>query len=77
MENSTIKVYVKTNEENFITEITSSIFLQDTTGFIEIDSGRGNKFAHAQNQYLEKTLIDSQLNYNYQLVDGVVMEVKK
>lgn len=77
MEDTTIKVYVKTNEENFITEIASSIFLQDTTGFIEIDSGRGDRFAHAQSQYLEKTLIDSQLRYNYQLVDGKVTEVKK
>lgn len=70
-----IKVYVKTNENNEIIEINSSIFLADTTDYIEIDSGYGDKYAHAQGNYLEKGLCDEQGRYNYKLVDGEVVEV--
>ena len=74
MENK-IKVYVKTNENNEIIEINSSIFLADTTDYIEIDSGYGDKYAHAQGNYLDKPLMDNQDRYNYKLVDGVVVEI--
>lgn len=70
-----IKVYVKTNEENYITEINSSIFLADTSGWIEIDEGYGDKYAHAQGNYLDKPLYDEQGRYNYKLIDGEVVEI--
>lgn len=70
-----IKVYVKTNENNEIIEINSSIFLADTTDYIEIDSGYGDKYAHAQGNYLDKPLTDAQGRYNYKLVDGEVVEI--
>lgn len=70
-----IKVYVKTNENNEIIEINSSIFLADTNDYIEIDSGYGDKYAHAQGNYLDKPLTDEQGRYNYKLVDGVVVEI--
>ena len=70
-----IKVYVKTNENNEIIHIASSIFLKYTNGYIEIDSGQGDKFSHAQNKYLPKGLIDEQGRYNYKLIDGEVVEV--
>lgn len=66
-----IKVYVKLDENNVITQINSSIFLKDTTGYIEIDSGSGDKFAHAQGHYLEKGLVDEKGRYNYKLIDNV------
>ena len=71
----TIKVYVKLNEQNEITEINSDIFLADTTGYVMIDEGNGDKFAHAQGNYLEKGLCDEQGRYNYKLVDGKVVEI--
>ena len=70
-----IKVYVKVNEENYITDINSSIFLADTDGWIEIDEGEGDKYSHAQNHYLDKPIVDEQGRYNYKLVDGEVVEV--
>lgn len=70
-----IKVYVKTNEENYITEVNSSIFLADTDGYIEIDEGSGDKYSHAQGNYLEKPIVDEQGRYNYKLIDGEVVEV--
>ena len=72
-----IKVYVKINENNEITEIASSIFLEDTEGWIEIDEGQGDKYAHAQSQYLKKGITDNQGRYNYKLVDSEVVEVSE
>ena len=66
-----IKVYVKLNENNVITQINSSIFLKDTTDYVEIDEGMGDKYAHAQGNYLEKGLFDEQGRYNYKLIDNV------
>lgn len=73
--NELIKVYAKTNENNEIIEIGSSIFLADTTDYIEIDSGYGDKYAHAQGNYLDKPITDEQGRYNYKLVDGEVVEI--
>ena len=75
MEMSTIKVYVKLNENSEITSIGSSIFLNDVTDLVMIDEGHGDKYAHAQSQYLAKSLMDEQGRYNYKLVDGAVIEV--
>lgn len=66
-----IKVYVKLDENNVITSINSSIFLKDTSDYVEIDEGMGDKFAHAQGNYLEKGLTDEQGRYNYKLIDNV------
>lgn len=70
-----IKVYVKVNEQNEITTINSDIFLADTTGYIQIDEGEGDKYAHAQGNYLDKPLTDEQGRYNYKYVDGEVVEI--
>ena len=63
-----IKVYIKINEEEFITNIASSIFLKDTTDWLEIDSGFGDKFAHAQNNYFDMPLLDENGNYQIKYV---------
>lgn len=63
-----IKVYVKVNDKNEVVEVGSSIFIKDLTGWIEIDSGFGDKYAHAQSQYFEKPLINEDGNYNYKLI---------
>ena len=70
MEENTYKVYVKTAENGVITAINSSAFLSDTTNWIEIDEGDGDRFHHAQNHYLPVGLIDENGIYNYKLVDG-------
>ena len=65
MDISKIKVYIQTDASKTVTDINSSIFLQNTTGWIEIDEGNGDKYAHAQSQYLEKGLMDEKGRYNY------------
>jgi len=68
-------VYVRTDDENRIIEINSSVFLFDTTGWTQIDEGIGDKFHHAQGNYLEKGLVDEHGRYNYRYVDGQVVEI--
>lgn len=74
MENK-IKVYVKINSNNCITEINSSIFLKNIDNYIEIDEGVGDKYAHAQNMYLEKSLTDNKGRCNYKYINGSIIEL--
>ena len=48
---------------------------EEMSTMTEIDKGQGDKYAHAQSQYLEKGLVDEQGRYNYKFVEGKVVEV--
>ena len=63
-------VYAKTNENGIIISINSSAFLSDVTEWMEIDEGEGDKYHHAQNNYLPAGLTDENGIFNYKLVDG-------
>ena len=67
-------VYVKPNESGYITEVNSSAFLTDTADWVEIDSGYGDKYHHAQGNYFEKPIMTMGGAYRYKLVDGKVMK---
>lgn len=71
------KVYVKLNEDKQVTLINSEIFLsnEEMQSMTNIDEGEGDKYAHAQSQYLEKGLIDKYGRYNYKFVEGKLVEV--
>ena len=61
-----INVYIKTNESYEVVEIISQDFIMDVADYILIDSGYGDKFRHAQSQYLDSDLIgDDGYNYIY------------
>ena len=64
------KIYVKTNADGIITAVNSSAFLADSTGWTEIDEGEGDKYHHAQNNYLHDGLTDKNGIFNYKLTDG-------
>lgn len=70
------KVYVSL-QDGYITSINSDIFLseEEIQTMKEIDKGQGDKYAHAQSQYLEKELVDKYGRYNYKYVEGKVVEV--
>ena len=70
-----IKVYIKTNEQNIITAINSSIFLNNIEGYTQIDEGSGDKYAHAQGNYLDKSLVDESGRYNYKFENGQILEL--
>lgn len=62
--------YAKTNADGYIIAINSSVFLQDTTGWVEIDRGWGDKYHHAQANYLRETLQNTKGAFNYKMVEG-------
>ena len=72
--NENYKVYIRVDGNNNITEVNSSAFISDIEGLIAIDEGIGDKYHHAQGNYLEKGLFDEFGCYNYKLVDGAVIE---
>ena len=63
-------VYVKTNGDGVITEVNSSAFILDTTGWVYIDEGVGDKYHHAQGNYLSVGLTDENGIFNYKLASG-------
>lgn len=67
---TTYKVYVKTNADGTITAVNSSAFLSNVTGWTEIDEDEGDKYHHAQNNYLTAGLTDENGIFNYKLTDG-------
>ena len=71
------RVYINKDSENNIISINSNIFLseEEKSTMTEIDQGQGDKYAHAQGQYLEKGLVDEHGRYNYKYVEGKVVEV--
>lgn len=74
--NNEYKVYVSL-QDGYITSINSEIFLseEEMSTMAEIDKGQGDKYAHAQSQYLEKGLVDELGRYNYKYVEGKLIEV--
>ena len=68
------KVYAKADEDGRVIAINSDAFLTDTIGWVEIDRGTGDKYRHAQGNYLPGQLMDWRGVYRYKLVDGAVVE---
>lgn len=67
-------VYVKTDDANRIIASNSSAFIQDITGWTEIDSGYGDRYHHAQGNYFDKPLYDERGICRYKLVNGRPVE---
>lgn len=68
------QVFVKTDESNRVIAINSSAFLPDVEGWTMIDEGHGDRFAHAQGNYLPLPIVDDRGIYRYKLVEGQVQE---
>lgn len=67
-------VYCKTNDSGFITAVNSSAFLEDTSGWTEIDRGIGDKYHHAQGNYFSKSYRTPSGVWQYKLIDGKPQE---
>ena len=67
-------VYAKVNESGYITQINSSAFLSDLSGWTEIDCGSGDKYHHAQGNYFPLPLMTEGGAYRYKLVNSKVIE---
>lgn len=74
MEDILYIVYIQTDDSNRVTAVNSSAFLSDTTDWIEIDEGAGDKYHHAQGNYLPKGLMTDDGVYRYKYTDGELQE---
>ena len=68
------KVYVRVDESGRIVSINSSAFIRDTEGLVEIDRGPGDRYHHAQGNYLPGPLMDGRGVFRYKLEGGKVIE---
>ena len=66
-------VYVQTDEAGRLTAINSSAFVSPDWG-TEIDSGLGDKYHHAQGNYLDGPLYTADGIPRYKLADGNAVE---
>lgn len=67
-------VYVQVDEGGRITDINSTAFLASTDGWTQIDAGLGDRYHHAQGNYLQHPIFDERGVYRYKLEDGVPVE---
>ena len=73
MDTESCKVLVQTDEAGRVTAINSDAFVSGD-GWTAIDEGEGDRYRHAQNNYLLKSLTDERGVYRYKLVDGLVAQ---
>lgn len=73
MDTESCKVLVQTDEAGRVTAINSDAFVSGD-GWTAIDEGEGDRYRHAQNNYLLKPLTDERGVYRYKLVDGLVVQ---
>ena len=69
-----MSVFIKIDSKNRITAVNSEIFISDFSGWTEIDSGDGDKFAHAQGNYFPKPVMNENGVYRYKFENGAVCE---
>ena len=73
MDTESCKVLVQTDDAGRVTAINSDAFVNGD-GWTQIDEGEGDRYRHAQNNYLLKPLTDERGVYRYKLVDGLVAQ---
>ena len=69
-----IQVYARADAAGRVEELGSSVFLKDPSGWTLIDEGEGDRYAHAQGNYLDKPLMDADGTHNYMLDGSAIRE---
>lgn len=67
-------VYIKVDDSGRITAVNSDAFLTTFENWVKIAEGYGDKYHHAQGNYLPKSLIDERGIFNFKFVDGEIVE---
>lgn len=75
MEEIKYKVYIQVDENNIVKRVDSEWNINDVENWIFIDEGEGDKYQHAQSNYLEKGLFDEQGRFNYGYVGRILIEL--
>ena len=73
MDTESCKVLVQTDDAGRVTAINSDAFVSGD-GWTQIYEGEGDRYRHAQNNYLLKPLTDERGVYNYKMAEGKVVE---
>ena len=73
LEQAPYGVYVRVDEAGRIVAVNSDAFLPSMEGWVRIDEGYGDKYHHAQGNYLPGPLTDENGIYRYKLVSGKVI----
>lgn len=68
------RVYIEIDSNGNVIKIFSSDFEKPQTTSILIDSGLGDKFRHAQSQYLDEPIINELGKYNYKYFSGQILK---
>ena len=68
------KVLVRVDSAGRVVAINSSAFITYTDGWVEIDSGYGDRYHHSQGNYFPQPIMDERGIYRYKLVDGKAVE---
>lgn len=76
MEHEKFSVYIKTDNQGRIIGVNSDAFLSSLDGWTKIAEGHGDKFHHAQGNYLGN-LMDENGVYRYELKNGKIKERTK
>jgi len=74
MDEELYKVLVQVDDASRVTAINSDAFISNETGWTVVDVGTGDRYHHAQNNYLAYPLIDDRGIYRYKFVDGMVVQ---
>ena len=74
MDEELYKVLVQVDGASRVTAINSVAFISNETGWTVVDVGTGDRYHHAQNNYLTYPLIDDRGVYRYKFVDGMVVQ---
>lgn len=67
-------VYIRVDDAGRVVNINSNAFLSNVEGWIEIGRGFGDKYQHAQGNYLPGPLLDMRGICRYKLRDGALVE---
>ena len=73
-ENKPYSVFIRTDERGVLIDIDSDAFLTSFDGWEKIDEGFGDKYHHAQGNYLEKPKMDENGVFRYKRVNGKIKE---
>lgn len=68
------KVYVHADAHGRVIAINSDAFLPDATDWVQIDEGEGDRYHHAQGNYLPDGLTTTEGIYRYKLEGGALAE---
>lgn len=67
-------VFAMVDKSGRIMAVNSDAFLTDVSGWAQIDMGVGDRYMHAQGNYLPRPVTDERGIPRYKLVDGEVVE---